>query len=96
MTTQLEQLQQQIEELTQKAEALAAEEKAKAITEMNKLIQLHKIGPADLNFPGMGRTGKVAVKYRLRNNQWTGRGKQPKWVVEHLAKGGKLDDLLVH
>jgi DNA-binding protein H-NS len=26
---------------------------------------------------------------------WTGKGRKPKWVVEHLAKGGQLSELLI-
>lgn len=43
-------------------------------------------------------TGKVKVKYRHPENaslEWTGRGRQPKWVAEWLAKGGSLDSLAV-
>lgn len=38
----------------------------------------------------------VAVKYRHPNDStlfWTGRGRQPKWVVEFLAGGGTLEQL---
>lgn len=42
------------------------------------------------------KTGTVAVRYRNPNDsaqQWTGRGRQPKWVKEWLDSG-KLIDLL--
>lgn len=38
-----------------------------------------------------GPRGKVAVKYRNPDNPdetWTGRGRQPKWLAEKLAKRG--------
>ena len=38
---------------------------------------------------------KVAVKFRNPDNPddtWTGRGRQPKWLVAALKKGAKLDD----
>jgi DNA-binding protein H-NS len=39
---------------------------------------------------------KVAPKYRDdAGNTWTGRGKQPKWVVAALAMGRSLDSLLI-
>ncbi|NJD25578.1 MAG: H-NS histone family protein [Betaproteobacteria bacterium] len=41
---------------------------------------------------------KVKVKYRHPKDAslaWTGRGRQPKWVVEYLAKGGKIEALAV-
>lgn len=41
---------------------------------------------------------KVKVKYRHPENpgqEWTGRGRKPKWVEAWLANGGNLDNLLV-
>lgn len=39
---------------------------------------------------------KVAPKYRDdAGNTWTGRGKQPKWVVAAQAMGRSLDSLLI-
>lgn len=40
----------------------------------------------------------VAVKYRhptIADLAWTGRGRQPKWIVEFLANGGTLEQLSV-
>lgn len=45
-----------------------------------------------------GSRGAVAKKYMNPNNhadQWTGRGRKPKWVEEHLENGGTLEDLLI-
>lgn len=42
-----------------------------------------------------GKGGKVAVKYRNRDNPaetWTGRGRQPKWLAAAIKKGAKLAD----
>ena len=39
---------------------------------------------------------KVAPKYRgPAGEQWTGRGRQPGWVVAALNAGGTLNDLLI-
>jgi DNA-binding protein H-NS len=43
-------------------------------------------------------TGSVAVRYRNPDNasqQWTGRGRQPKWVKEWVEGGKSLDKLRV-
>jgi DNA-binding protein H-NS len=43
-------------------------------------------------------TGTVAVRYRNPDNstqQWTGRGRQPKWVKEWVENGKSLDALRV-
>lgn len=47
---------------------------------------------------GAGRGGKVAPKYRNPENKsetWTGRGRQPRWLVAKLAKGSKLADFTI-
>lgn len=44
------------------------------------------------------KTGSVAVRYRHPDNssqQWTGRGRQPKWVKEWVEGGKSLDKLRV-
>jgi DNA-binding protein H-NS len=44
------------------------------------------------------KTGTVAVRYRHPENQaqqWTGRGRQPKWVKEWVEGGKSLDKLRV-
>ncbi len=39
---------------------------------------------------------KVAPKYRdHEGNTWTGRGKQPKWIVAALSSGRTLDSFLI-
>ena len=40
----------------------------------------------------------VAPKYRNPNDgteTWTGRGRKPIWVVEHLASGGTLEQVAI-
>src|SRR5690606_14788063 len=40
----------------------------------------------------------VEPRYRSKSNPedtWTGRGKQPRWLVAELEKGAKLDDFLI-
>jgi DNA-binding protein H-NS len=39
---------------------------------------------------------KVAAQYQNPENaaeQWTGRGRKPRWIVEAIAGGAKLEDL---
>jgi DNA-binding protein H-NS len=44
-------------------------------------------------------TGIVAaMKYRHPEDSaltWSGRGRKPRWVVEFLAKGGKIESLAI-
>jgi DNA-binding protein H-NS len=40
----------------------------------------------------------VAAKYRHPDEHsltWSGRGRQPKWIAEFLAKGGKIESLAI-
>ena len=40
----------------------------------------------------------VAVKYRHPQDsslEWTGRGRQPKWVAEFIANGGSIEQLTI-
>jgi DNA-binding protein H-NS len=44
------------------------------------------------------KTGTVAVRFRHPDNssqQWTGRGRQPKWVKEWVEGGKSIDKLRV-
>lgn len=38
---------------------------------------------------------KVAPKYRHGENEWTGRGLAPKWMVAELQAGRKKEDFLI-
>ena len=47
---------------------------------------------------GARKGAKVAPKYRNPENRletWTGRGRQPRWLVAKLSKGGKLQDYAI-
>lgn len=47
---------------------------------------------------GGRKGGKVAPKYRHPQNPtmtWTGRGRQPLWLVAELKKGKKLDSFAI-
>lgn len=44
------------------------------------------------------KRGKVPPKYRNpadAEQTWTGRGKQPVWVREHVANGGSLEEITI-
>ena len=52
--------------------------------------------------PAKGKAGKslkgrkVPPKYRSRSGEtWAGRGAKPKWMVEALKKGKKIEDFLI-
>jgi len=49
--------------------------------------------------PAKTKTSRsVAAKYRSPANpelSWTGRGRQPRWVVDFIAQGGKIEELAI-
>ncbi len=77
-------------ETRKRKEALAAAE---------KLVQDMGFSLADLTGAKPQRhMSKVSPKYANPSDPtvtWTGRGRKPRWVQEHLDAGRKLDDLLI-
>ena len=95
--SEVEKLRNQIDELLRKESELIMKEKESVIDEIDNKIRVYGIKPRDLNF-GTSRKGssaRVPVKYKKGTNHWSGRGRKPKWVEEHITKGGKIEDLLV-
>jgi DNA-binding protein H-NS len=100
MATKLDEIQQQIEALQKQKEYLLSKERAAAIESINAKIKALGITAKDLDFAGIGKKtigpkAAIPVKYKSGDNSWSGRGRQPKWVADHITKGGKLDDLLI-
>ena len=94
----LEKLQAQIADLQRKAEDLLHQKKAAVIEEVKAKVKSYGLTMKDLGLsdkPHTKATQAVAVKYRHGDYSWTGRGRQPKWVVDYIAQGGTLEDLLV-
>ena len=77
-----------------------AQERNKVVADLKQLaaergFDLHEL-LGNAKPAKVGSRGPVAAKYRSADGmEWTGRGRKPAWVVEHLAKGGSLDDLLI-
>lgn len=100
MANKLDDLQKQIETLQKERDALLSKEKSAAIEDINAKIKTFGIRSRDLEFGELGKTTpsgkpKVAMKYQSGTNSWSGRGRKPKWVEAHLAKGGKLEEILI-
>jgi DNA-binding protein H-NS len=71
--------------LREKMEELAAE----AGFDLDDIVAKRKVG---------GKRGKVAPKYRNPKDAtqtWTGRGRQPLWLVAELKRGKKLEDFAI-
>ena len=78
------------------------EELSKAREQILAIAQSAGISLKDLLGQSRSKSGatkaKVAVRYRHPSNaslQWTGRGRQPKWIQEWVASGNTLDALHV-
>lgn len=102
MASKLDELQQKIAALQQEHDDLLANQKAEAIEQINAMLKTYGIKPHQLDFggPTVGRNpirtpSKIVVKYRSESGAWSGRGRKPKWVEDHLKSGGTLDDFLV-
>lgn len=99
--TDLRALQEQVKQEIKKREhddVIKAREQIMAIAQ-SVGVPLKKLmgGPARAAKPGTA-VAKVAVRYRHPTDaslQWTGRGRQPKWVQDWVASGQLLDALKV-
>lgn len=104
ITDEISNIDKQIAELAAKKQALLSGRRQEAIQQAKALIGQYSLTVAELGFRGgRGRIGaeafKAAPKYANPENPaqtWAGgKGARPKWVKDHLAKGGSLDNLLI-
>lgn len=98
MAGKLDELQEQIEALMKQKDDLLRKERDSALNDINAKIKMFGFRPKDLYFPTGNAVTKRAVvpmKYRKGMDSWSGRGRKPRWVEDHLKKGGKLEDLLI-
>jgi len=75
-------------------------EKANLLKDLEKLASERGFSLSDVIGGDVEKKakGSVAIKFRSPsdvNLAWTGRGRQPKWVQEHIANGGTVQDLAV-
>ena len=97
---ELELLHKQIADLQAKAQDIAIKRKEPVIEEIKAKIKLYGITAKELGFDNgkagaIGKTSTVAIKYQQGDKIWTGRGRQPKFIVDYLATGASIKDLLV-
>lgn len=91
------------EEISQLLSARIVEEKQQLEQRLERLNQSHPGGAGVLDLR-QRRTGgrrfypKVYPKYQnpqAPEETWSGRGKQPKWLVRALAEGKSVEDFLI-
>lgn len=87
-----DELMKQAEELKAQAAELKAMEKQEAITKVKALMHEHGIALSDLHNP---KKAKKPAKYRdpSSGKTWTGRGRQPAWIKQHLESGKSLESM---
>lgn len=94
--TELRSLQEKIKAELKKREH---QDLAKAREQIMAIAQSVGLPLKELIASGVrAKTGSVAVRYRNPGDatqQWTGRGRQPKWVKEWVDSGKSLDLLRV-
>lgn len=98
---------EELKRLTAEAEALIETKKDQAIEDAyNQIVEIANVAGLTLEqFIEYGaqkrkKTTRKAVEPRYRNTSnsletWTGRGKQPRWLVAEIEKGAKLEDFLI-
>lgn len=97
-TLTIAQLKELLIEIPSEIKRREKNEKAMVLKEIQQLAAERGFSIDDLLDVGT-KAKKVAVvapKYRNPSDAsltWTGRGRQPKWVSEHIANGGSLESL---
>ncbi len=97
-------IQEQIKALQKQAENIKKAETAAVISEIKAKIAQYEISAKDLGFSettGHAKKQKsgrqsVAAKYKGPHGEtWSGRGKQPRWIMAAIAAGKSLNDFLI-
>lgn len=98
----IEQLQQLQDQVVREIKNRRSRDKKEVLSKIKALASAGGYTLEELMSGGISEPVKpartVPAKYRHWQNPeltWTGRGKQPKWVAEHLAGGKKLAELLI-
>jgi DNA-binding protein H-NS len=106
--TSLRSIEAKIKKLVAIAEELKRVEKP-GIKELKAIVAKFRLTPADIKLALKGRSAKlngkgpakkIKLKPKYRNpakksETWAGRGLRPKWVVELVKQGKKLNDFAV-
>lgn len=97
MDVTLNDIERQLEQLLKRKQELINRDRTSAIEDINKKIRAFDLKSKDLNFGARNEPSKnpVQPKFKLGDEVWSGRGRKPRWIEAHLAKGGRLDELLI-
>ena len=102
------QAEAKVAELREKLKQQKSNERSQAITSIKELVKLHDLVAEDLGLsnkkskvskrPARADKGvPVAPKYidPASGSKWTGRGRPPAWLAQHIAAGRSKDDYLI-
>ncbi len=96
-------LHEQITKVLSKKMAAEKFELEKRLTQLNRIGPFDEAGsslltPESKEPPARRKYPKVLPKYfnpAVPTQTWSGRGKQPRWLVSALRSGSELDDFLI-
>lgn len=98
-TLSLAQLKELLTQIPAEIKRREKDEKANLLKELEKLAAERGFSLSDVLDGGAKKVkAPVSVKYQHPQDAsltWTGRGRQPKWIVEFVANGGSLESLAV-
>src|SRR5690625_2839717 len=100
------QIESEIERLKSKVQELQKRHRGPALKSIIAAMREYDITPEDIAAelgttlkPGR-RAGKTVTPPKYRDNAtgrtWTGRGRTPKWILEHEANGGNREDFAIN
>ena len=108
-TPTLQQIEEQIAALQRQRDSLQSRERVDVIDKIKVAIAHYGLTAADLGLVGTGKrgrkaaagkaaaTGKVQGRIKYRDdagNSWSGFGRKPRWLVDAVAGGKPLNELL--
>ncbi|GGX28035.1 H-NS histone family protein [Undibacterium squillarum] len=96
-------IQAQIAALQIQAEEIRKAEFDSVVADIKQKIASYGITAKDLGLDVAAPAGKkrgsvkgeVAPKYQKGDDTWSGRGRTPRFIQDHIAAGGTLEDLLI-
>lgn len=94
----LEELKQLQKDVERAINSYQERKRKEALAEAEEVVRKKGFTLAELTGGSKKKTPKLPQKYAHPNDPnktWSGRGRRPKWVVEALEAGKKLDDLLI-
>lgn len=98
-TMTLKELKQLQKDVDHAVSTFKDRQRAEAVAALEAVAREKGFTLSELTGAMKQRRKTVSPKYANPDDQdmtWTGRGRQPRWVVEALESGKSLDDLLIN